>query len=184
MTSFRLGLAAAAALGFALAAAAAPLPGPASQGPISDYLRLRGKLPPTAPPRVTHVQGDDGMLEVEHTTYQYVVKQVEQVVTRDGKAEKVVATVTELVPVSFKSKTMAKDCKFFQVSKDGKLEAIDYKKAAPLLKKPTAVLTGDSAEVDPRHLEVVKPGTLYLVIPPLPTEGVPLPLLPGGKTEG
>ena len=35
-----------------------------------------------------------------------------------------------------------------------------------MLKKPLVVLTGDSAEVDRRHLEMVKPGTLYLVLPP------------------
>jgi hypothetical protein len=59
----------------------------------------------------------------------------------------------------------AKDCKFFVVAKEGKLEAIDLKKAAARLTKPTAVLTGEGAEADPRNLEVVKPGTLYLVMP-------------------
>ena len=63
-----------------------------------------------------------------------------------------------------------KSCKFFTVSKEGKLEALDAAKATALLKKRTAILTGDSATVDPRHLELVKPGTRYLVIPPSPLQ--------------
>jgi hypothetical protein len=181
MSTIRLGLAAAAALGLALAATAAPLPGPQSQGPISDYLRLRGKLPATAPPHVMHVEDGDGILVVERFTVSYVQEVRKEIVEQDGVKKEVVVTVTRAVPVATKATATAKDCKFFQVGKDGKLEAIDYKKAAPLLKKSTAVLTGDSEEVDPRHLEVVKPGTLYLVLPPVPTEVIPPPGAPLDK---
>ena len=52
-----------------------------------------------------------------------------------------------------------KACKFFAVSKEGKLEALDAAKATALLKKRTVLLIGGSAVVDPRHLTLVKPGT-------------------------
>jgi hypothetical protein len=152
---------------FAAAAAAAPLPAGESQGPISDYLRLRGKLPATAPPHVMQVVlGDGDMIEVGRRMVQYVTEARETKVVKDGK--EVVVTTYVTVPVFRESKELvaAKDCKFFTLAKDGKLEAVEAKKATALLKKPTAVLAGESAEVDPRHLELVKPGTLYLVVPP------------------
>jgi hypothetical protein len=43
-----------------------------------------------------------------------------------------------------------------------------------MLKQKTPVLTGDKADVEPQNLELVKPGTLYLVLPPPEP-----PLLPG-----
>ena len=58
------------------------------------------------------------------------------------------------------------------MTRDGKLEAVETRKAVAHLKKPMAVLTGERAKADPRHLELVKPETLYLVIPP------PQPLAP------
>jgi hypothetical protein len=107
----------------------------------------------------------DDAVEVDRWTAQYVAVTRERVVVVEGKEVKVTEAVTIAKPVLVKTKLTAKECKFFVVAKEGKLEALDVKKAAAMLKKPTAVLTGDSAEVDPRNLEVVKPGTIYLVIP-------------------
>ena len=54
------------------------------------------------------------------------------------------------------------------VGKEGKLEALDADKAAALLKKSTPALLDGSSAVDPRHLELVKPGTLYITLPAEP----------------
>ena len=163
-----MGLALWAATGFALTAAAAPAPAPSpvSQGPISDYLRLRGKLPPTEPPHAMRVRAEEGNIEVERRITQYTQEVRQTTVKRDGREETVQSTV--MVPrFTIQKATVAvKDCKFFKVTRDGKLEAVETSKAAAQLKKPMAVLTGECAEVDPRHLELVKPGTLYLVVPP------------------
>jgi hypothetical protein len=179
-------LAVAAAAWFALPASAAPAPLPGSQGPITDALRLRDLLPKTAPPLAgPAVMTGEGFIELERRNWVQVTKQVEEIVEMDGKKVATVRIVTETVPQVYKDRVAVKDCKFFLVTNDGKLEALDVKKAAGMLKKQTAVLTGDKADVDPKTLAVVKPGTIYLVAPlnqvleaspPLP--GAPAP---GGK---
>jgi hypothetical protein len=179
---FRFWLAVLAVGGLGLAAVAAPAPTPKSQGPISDFLRLRAALPPGAPPSVVAVQGDEDTLTVTHhvPVYQQVAQTV--AVEVDGRTvnQTVMTTVARAVLVN--AKVALKDCKVFRVSKEGKLEAVAADKAAGLFKKKTAVLTGTSAEVDPRQLELVKPGTLYLVLPQamnMPVEAVaPVPLPP------
>jgi hypothetical protein len=161
-----------AAVCLALPAAAAPAPD-TSPGPISDYLRLRGKQAHMAAPRAMQVQGNEGALEVERQAVTYVAQT--RVVTRKQNGREVQVQETVVVPVfqAYKTTAAVKDCKFFTVGKGGKLEPLDADKAAALLKKPTTVLTGESAEVDPRYLEIVKPGTLYLVLPePMPVEAV------------
>src|SRR5262245_24131883 len=175
-----MGLALWAAAGFALTAAAAPAPAPSpvSQGPISDYLRLRGKLPPTEPPHAMRVRVEEGNIEVERRLAVYTQEVRQTVVKRDGREVTVQSTVVVPRYTVEKATVPVKDCKFFQVTRDGKFEAVEASKAAARLKKPTAVLTGECAEVDPRHLELVKPGTLYLVVPPpkppeLPREDKP-----------
>jgi hypothetical protein len=65
----------------------------------------------------------------------------------------------------------AKDCKFFVVTKDTKLEPISVEKARTMLKTKIAVLYGESADVDPRTLELVKPGTLCVI--PIPIDPMP-----------
>ncbi len=187
-----------------LSAAPIPTRTPSSQGPISDALSARGLVPMTRPPSVQKVvMPDDASLEVHHRFFQPVeVEEVvnqteyrqetrEAIVKRDGKDVKVLQVVTipifrqvvvkkvtmvpsdkvrkELVPV--------KSCKFFTVTSDGKLEAIEVKQAAERLKKPTAVLIGDSPVVEPRHLELVKAGTLY-VVRPAPSPVQPAPPMP------
>ena len=191
-----LALVAAAWLPLAAAAAPAPVAVRTSQGPLADALRLRGLLPGTAPllvlPAVMVEKGVIGlkfrplvviavtrdvmvMVPRKRTVTETVqlpggkVAQRTRLVTEyETRTEKMVEHVqrpggkVEIMRVTVKS------CKFFRVSKEGKLEALDAAKATALLKKRTAILTGDSAEVDPRHLTLVKPGTLYLVLPPPP----------------
>jgi hypothetical protein len=170
-------LAALAAAGLGLTAAAAPPPAPRSQGPISDFLRHRAALPPAAPPRVVTVRGDEGTITMTHRQVVYVAAQETAIVERDGKT--VTEIRTRMVPTVHQMETRValKDCKVFRVSKEGKLEAVARDKAAALWKKPTAVLSGTRADVDPRLLELVKPGTLYLVLPAVPTmPEVPAPV--------
>jgi hypothetical protein len=91
-----------------------------------------------------------------------------------------------MVPQVYKVRVAVKDCKFFLVTNDGKLEALDAKKAAGMLKKQTPVLTGEKADVDPKTLGVFKPGTIYLVAPlnQIPEATVPLPeVRPSPKRE-
>jgi hypothetical protein len=179
LTRMLLGLAA--AVSFALLTVAAPAPTPESQGPISDAMRLRGKVPSTAPPTSTRVvMSDDNTLVVDRVSMQYVAEQRKVVVEMDGKAVEQIVVVSRAVPVSYRVQVVAKNCKFFTVTKDGKLEALEAKKATAQLKKPLAVLTGDSAEVDPRHLEMVKAGTLYVILPP----PAPQPIEPGAIGPG
>jgi hypothetical protein len=179
LSTIRLVLPAAAWLVVA-SATAAPVPdrAPQSQGPISDYLRIRGKLPATDPPVPTKLSLNGNTIEVEKVVFQYVAESRERAVQQDGKVIKVVETVTIPVARIEKRQVPAKECKFFEVNKEGKLEAVEAKKAAELLKQPKAVLTGESAEVDPRHLELVKPGTLYVALPAPKAEALPVPLPP------
>jgi hypothetical protein len=199
-----LALGAVACFPLAAAAAPAPVPGPASLGPITDALRLHGMLAKTVPPHaVPAVMVEEGVIGLEYrtmvpvTTKRVVTQTVaetraekQKVRGPGGKVEEVTRYVTVMVPVSREvavtemrpggkpqiRKVTAKACKFFEVSKEGKLKALDAAKATALLKKKTAILTGNSAEVDPRHLTLVKPGTLYLVLPP--PEPLPSPLKP------
>jgi hypothetical protein len=202
MNSSRVWLALWAVVCFPLAAVAAPapVPGPASLGPISDALRLHRMLAGTVAPRaVPAVMVEDGVIGLEYRAM--VAVQVKRVVqemvaeTRaetqnvrgaDGKVQQVTRFVTKMVPVAREvavtevrpagkaqiRNVPAKACKFFEVSKEGKLKALDTAKATALLKKRTAILTGPSTEVDPRHLTLVRPGTIYLALP----RGEPIPL--------
>lgn len=188
----------------AAVAAPAPAPGPTSKGPISDVLRLHGMLPATAAPSVVPaVMADEGFIGLEYRSM--VAVQVKRAVTTmvaetravtenvkrpGGKVEQVTRYETRMIPVLREVFTTemrpvgkpqirrvpVRNCKFFEVRNDGKLKALDAGRATALLKKKTAILTGRSAEVDPRHLVLVKPGTLYLVLPP--PEPLPLPRRP------
>jgi hypothetical protein len=185
---------------------AAPIPSRAtnSQGPISDALALRGLVPTTPAPTVKKVvMPDDATVVVHHrvekavaveetvsvTRYVSVAKEV--VVKKDGRDVK--TTITETVPVVEqvmvtkmvmvptdkvqKESLTAKSCKFFRVSKDGKLDPLETADAAKHLKQPISVLTGQSAAIDLRHLELITPGTLYVVLP-ITNTPVPVPLPP------
>lgn len=179
MNLFRLWLGLAALGWFAVILTAAPAPAPDSQGPISDALRLREKLPKTAPPQMMRVSVRDDILLMRAQRTVYVPYAVEKTI-QDGQAQrKVVVTETQPVVQEYEITAALKNCKFFTVTKDGKLETLDPEKAAAQLKKPTAILIGDQAEVDPRQLEIVKPGTLYLLRPPPQAPALPdLPAAP------
>src|SRR5262245_28476416 len=166
MNLSKMWLAVAAAAWFALSAAAAPAPLPGSQGPITDALRLRDLLPKTAPPLASPAMlTEEGVIELERRTMVQVTKQVEEIVEMDGRKVAVARIVTETVPQVYRVRVAAKECKFFIVTNESKLEALDAKKAAGMLKKQTPVLTGDKADLDPKTLAVIKPGTIYLVAP-------------------
>jgi hypothetical protein len=151
---------------------------------------------------------EEGVIGLEHqalvpvtvlrnvTVYVPRVREVaETVQLAGGKTQVVKRLVTEMVPetrqeaqttlrADGKTHTVrvpVKSCKFFAVSKEGKLEALDAARATAALKKRTAVLTGESTEVDQRHLVLIKPGTLYLVVPPPPPQVLPAPAPPEGK---
>jgi hypothetical protein len=181
---------------------AAPAPAPAPQGAIADALRLLGLLPATGPLQVrTAVMGKE-VVELERfglvpvrmqqtvTRMVPIAEEVTQAIRRpDGKLVEVKRTIVKYIPQQAtvevtvmqqggkpeKVPVPVKSCKFFVVNKDGRLEAVDAARAATLLEKRMAVLTGASTEVDPRHLELIKPGTLYLAVPPLPP---PRPTMP------
>jgi hypothetical protein len=181
----RIRLLVAAAWLAAAAATAAPVPDrpPASQGPISDYLRLRGKLPASEPPRAMKLAVSGDTIEVESITTVPVVEEVARAVQRDGKVVIEKQLVTKSVAQVRKQAVAVKDCKFFEVSRDGKLEPVEAAKVAALLKEPRAVLAGQGTEVDPRNLELVNPGTLYVVFPPPLPEVVPVPLPPPPRRD-
>jgi hypothetical protein len=178
----------AAVVAFALAAAAptiafgddkkddAPAP-----GSIADVLRLRDKLPRGTSPTVTEVAMKDGAIEISRQVIQLAPRLEEYIEkTPDGRTEKRVRQVTTQVVQIVKQTVEAKTIKSFVVTKDGKLEALDAAKLPDMLKKPTSVLIGDSTDVDARHLDLIKPGTVYLAIPSHPSaiSVPPLPPLP------
>jgi hypothetical protein len=182
MNRIRLLLGLAAVFAFVLLTRAAPAPSPESQGPISDAMRMRGKVPATSAPSGTRVSRiDDNSLQVDRVMMQYVSEARTVNVEVDGMTQQRTEVVTRAVPVVYKEQVAVEKCKFYTVTKDGKLETLEAKKATALLKKPVAVLTGDSADVDARHLEMVKEGSLYIVLPPpgpqqiLPPGGFPMP---------
>jgi hypothetical protein len=180
-----MGLALASAAWFALSAGAAPAPTAPSEGPISDALALRGVLPKTPPPTASvAVVPEMGVIELGRVVLVPVAKEVtETVVGPDGKQEQVKRVVTETVPQTTTVRVKAESVKFFTVTRDGKLDALDAAKAAAMLKQRMPVLTGDSPDVDPRALELVKPGTLYLVPPPPEPELPHVPPLPPGADK-
>jgi hypothetical protein len=165
---FRFWLAVLAVGGMALAVAAAPAPAPKSQGPVSDFLRLRATLPAGEAPSVVEVSSDDETLTMTHRMVASVptVRTQTVEIEIEGRRVSQVQTVTVMVPVVqyLRRKVPVKECKVFRVSKEGKLEAVEADKGAAQWKKPTEVLVGTSAEVDPRQLELIKPGTFYLVL--------------------
>lgn len=178
MNTLRAGLALATWAGLSLALTAAPAPPSRSQGPVTDFLRLRGKVPQSPAPRAVKAQVSDEVIEYEQVVpvYQNVAKTV--IVERDGKPLTMTVNTPQISYTIQKYQVPVKGCKFFRTNRDGKLEPIDADKALALLKKVALALSGDSDEVDPRHLALVKPGTLYIVTPPataVATPPVPVP---------
>lgn len=170
MNRSRTGLALMAAGWLVSTAAGAPAPVrmPPSRGPITEALRLRDQLPRTNPPLVSlAVITGKGIIEMEVRRSAVVYEEYAQnVMTPGGRVVTVRRMRTRAVPIATTMHVQPKACKFFEVTKEGKLEPIEPAKATARLKKRTAVLTGQCAKVDPRHLAVIRPGTLYLVLPP------------------
>jgi hypothetical protein len=154
---------------------AAPIPDRTpSQGPISDFLRQRDNLPTTPAPTAIKFELRGDTLEATEHRVQYVPQVRQRFIQADGVNRVVTETVTVPVATVVKRAVAVKDCKFFTVT-DAKLRPLDLDRAKAMLKEPTAILTGTTAEVDPRHLEMVKPGTLYLVVPPAGPMVEPIP---------
>jgi hypothetical protein len=108
-----------------------------------------------------------GVVEMQiHFTVNVMREEIETITRPDGTIVQQKRIVQEAVPLSAQAAERADKCKFFLVTKDAKLEALDADKAAGMLKEKTAILTGESAELDDKALELVKPGTLYIVAPP------------------
>jgi hypothetical protein len=175
-----MGLALAATAWFMLSAAAAPAPTPPSEGPIAEALALRGVLGKTPPPSVTTaVLAENGVLEMATPVLVPQVQEVaENTVGPDGKVVVVKRLVSTMVSVPRVEQVKVDGLKFYIVSKDGKLDPIDSGKATGMLKKKSPVLTGESADVDPQGLELVKAGTLYIVVPAPQPPAVPQPFAP------
>jgi hypothetical protein len=200
----------------AAAAAAAPAPpseGPVSDA-LRVQTLLPNAVPPTVTAAVA-AEGGVIELErpttemVEETRVRRVFEmapmkktEVVNVVGPDGKVEAqtrevtVNVTVSKDVPyavtvaratgASAKVRVAAKACKFFTVTKEGKLDPVDPAKATAMLKTRTPVLTGAGADVDPRSLDQIRPGTLFIVVPAAPPgpDALPPPPAPQGKGTG
>jgi hypothetical protein len=214
MNRSKMWLALLAAGWLSLAAEAAPAPAPVAvpTSPIAEALRLRGLLPGIAPLAVSPavMAGEDTIqMERRLPAYQTVTRNVTQMIPAQkvvtetvkkpgGGAVQVQRVVTEMVPVTrqvqvsvqvpggraVQVRVAVKACKFFVVSKEGKLKALDADKATALLKKRTAVLAGTSAEVDPRTLDLIKPGTLCVIHEPPAPERLPEPRPPVPDRRG
>jgi hypothetical protein len=175
-------------------------------GGIAAALRVRDRVPASMPPAASTAVLKDGALEVAvQVPRMEVVKQLVAVqvmvmvpvtqeveVNVNGRIEKRVVTVTKAVPRQemrevvvhravpvFEKRTVAvKSVKSFVVTQQGRLEALDAAQLPEKFKQATPVLIGAGPDVDPRHLELIRPGTVYLVLPhefprpePLPVDG-------------
>ncbi len=180
---------------------------PAMNG-IGGILRVRDKLPRTAPPSASTVVLDLGNLTLMRPVIEYrqemmrvrdtVVVQVPVVVVVNvnGRLEKRTEVRTETKEVErdvavakgvvrlVKQIVPAEKVKAFLVTKAGTLESIPQAALLEMLAKPTPALIGD-ADLDPRHLELIRPGTLFLAIPPEGNRPAPPPgepILPKKET--
>ncbi len=146
------------------------------RGSIAEVLRLRDQLPRTQV-NVSEAVLQDGKIDVSRqTVVQVPVSTVVEVIGPDGNKVQMVTTTMVTQARQTKFSVEAKAIKSFSVTKDGKLEPLDADKLADLLKKPAAVLVGETADVDARSLELIKPGTVYLAVPPALSQ--PLPPMP------
>jgi hypothetical protein len=122
-----------------------------------------------------NVTGPDGKIQT--------VKRQVTVYVPVAREEQYTVTVPVITAGGAKARMTAKACRFFTVTTEGKLEALDAAKAATLLKTRKSVLTGESAEVDPRNLELIKAGTLYIAVPSSARIPEAPPPPPEGKTS-
>jgi hypothetical protein len=155
---------------------------------IGGILRVPDKLPRGTPPEVSTVVLNLGDITL---TRQVILQRTEarrvrdtvevQIpfevnVTVDGRTEKRTVLRTEYRTVErevavtisrvelVKQTVPAEKVKAFTVTKAGRLEAISKAALLEMLAKSTPALLGD-ADLDPRHLELIRPGTLFLAVP-------------------
>jgi hypothetical protein len=130
------------------------------------------KMIPGTDPAVFHLTvaefTKDGVLVASHPVIVSVTYGTKVITVKrpDGKA-KPVTTMFAVPSIQLVTEKMdPKAIKSFVVTKEGKLEPLDAAKLPDMLKKPTPVLIGTRDEGDPRLLELVRPRTIYLSIPP------------------
>jgi uncharacterized protein (TIGR03000 family) len=169
---------------------------------IQAILRGRDKLPQSFPPTAADVTAKDGAIVITRQVVGHIpvakgytvlvvhlVPFAETIEVKVGdrlekrevtkykevkREEKRVATFYE--PIWVDNKTIAvKSIKGFVVNKDGKLDALAGAKLLDMIAKPTRVLVREGADVDPRHLELIRTGTIYLAFPKAtaPEDGPP-----------
>ena len=176
-----------------LAFLAQPGDAPPSKGSIQAAVQKRDKLPLTFPPGTAEVVLKDGAIHLTRQVLVYVTVskeftvQVTQLVpyaqTIEVKVgdrlekreitkykpvlreEKRVATFYDPIAKSEKQTIAVKSIKAFVVNKDGKLDALAAAKLLDLIAKPTRVLVGEDADLDPRHVELIRAGAIYLALP-------------------
>jgi hypothetical protein len=125
-----------------------------------DRLVLKGP-----PPMTARASLDGGTVTIRAPVIGYEIKKKE-----DGGG-----TITEVV----KEEVVRLDLKDLEAF-DTRGRKVDAKALRDRLKAETHVLLSSRGPVDPYYLEVVKKGTLVLVIPFNKTPGVPERIAPGG----
>ena len=110
----------------------------------------------------------DGIIVASHPVIVSVTYDTKLITVKlpDGTAEPVTTMVAIPSIQLVTEKIDLKAIKSYVVTKEGKLEQLDAAKLPDMLKTPTPVLIGTRDEGLPRLLELVRPGTIYLSIPP------------------
>jgi hypothetical protein len=170
---------------------------PAPQG-VAALLRAADLLPRGTPPAATEVVLQDGQLTLTRQALTYravpvtykvlvhvpVTVTEEVTVTVNGQPQKQqrtvvrhvpqeqtrTTTVTEVVPQTVRQTVPLQSVKAFRVGPKGRLEPLDRDRLADALKKSLTALVGDG-EPDARALDLIRPGVVYLSVPPAEAPG-------------
>jgi hypothetical protein len=114
-------------------------------------------------PLVYTAQMDKEVLNLRQLRYRLVPFTEKVVVLMNGVMVEKVVTVTKIVPEMTDQRIKAEEVKAY--TPDGKM--VEAKDLAERLKKEVTVLvSADGNKLDPAHLQIVKEGTLILLIPP------------------
>jgi hypothetical protein len=166
----------------------------APPGGIAALLRARQLLPRGTLPTVSEVvlKGDQVTLTRQRFAYQsvpmrykvvvyeYVSTLEEVTVLVNGRPEKQkrevvkaipreqerTTNVTQVFPQLERQTVALASLRAFVVGPQGKLEPLDRDRLAGLLRKGRPALVGDTDDIDPRFLELVRPGVVYLSVSP------------------
>jgi hypothetical protein len=108
------------------------------------------------------VKVDGKIREEDRVVMRQVTRQVERTITVPRAVVRVVQDRLDL-----------RGAKALQLDKEGKLQPLEATRLPNLISKGGLVMTVDSPDVDPRHLELLRPGTVFLVNPRAPL--LPMP---------